>query len=878
MGKTGYDPGAGWPARFHVQLRPIPKESIGLPVQLVPLLTTERVRIRARTDYGREFALILPLTRWIDRGKPRASIRPPRELVRHLQTPCGLDVTLELADPGEGADAALRYGVSLWWQPGDAVEFNGDIEVNPTDGDIDSIGVPAYVVRGVPVELWSGSQWMVRIGGRPEYPTKMRFHQSKVTTHTPRVWLPIPRRFVTVQESAVPITLYPATTATSRWPIGSQGWDWAFFTGDQEGLDLGNDELGLGVYGSERFRMRRYADSAVALWVLGAHVAEGQKTGHSWSFANVSLPYLRALVDGMVSFGILRDRLRVEVRRTYEMSDEAAIQQVSTALAIPVAARIPVREEFTAGVAQVPGVYGPDSDGQLSANIIVSAGLQWQRLLCTAAQWIFDHYGELSPDRCVPFALGYLLGDGTVRITDGARPAVGLCGPENEVRAVANVVARAFGWEGREWYGTQGPTDHSMVLKVKLDPVDILPLLRAGGFAGTINRAKLLVACEGQLDRHLAAELADVRRSVGGNEELFRAGSIVPGRKCRSLASGTGGAVSGDILAVTFDQGRPMKGSSEEAALADRALASYRAAGFPEDHCDDAMLKFEFERLREGRGAKLEGQVLQGPKTGLTLLRSYHPEIWDVRYEKGASAHEVWADDAKLRRAIVHRIRFGDDLRPRGVRDAVDSLFAKRASVLRPTIPKFIFNYFKPRRVVDPCAGWGSRMIAAMAVHVPYVGIDPHARAMAGNERLLSDLRRTYPQTIFDVDLRVVCAEDVLGQRAFGDVDLVFTSPPYFDWEHYSDEASQSDVRYETFEEWTHGFMRPLVQGAYTDLVSGGRLVLNIRYTMADLVREAAAAAGFVEESPWTVMTPRHHFGMGRDAGWRGDPLLIFRK
>ena len=41
------------------------------------------------------------------------------------------------------------------------------------------------------------------------------------------------------------------------------------------------------------------------------------------------------------------------------------------------------------------------------------------------------------------------------------------------------------------------------------------------------------------------------------------------------------------------------------------------------------------------------------------------------------------------------------------------------------TLAYTIYKIFKPTRIFDSSAGWGDRLIAAIAAKIPYTGVDP---------------------------------------------------------------------------------------------------------------------------------------------------------
>lgn len=131
------------------------------------------------------------------------------------------------------------------------------------------------------------------------------------------------------------------------------------------------------------------------------------------------------------------------------------------------------------------------------------------------------------------------------------------------------------------------------------------------------------------------------------------------------------------------------------------------------------------------------------------------------------------------------------------------------AGQFRPYAALCIYDYFRPKRVLDPCAGWGDRLAAACASpHVEhYCGIEPRESAHAKYQEQIklyggSTTTRFLASAVEDV------TEDV------GQYDLAFTSPPYFNREKYADHGTkmQSWVRYKKYDEWFASFAKPLLR------------------------------------------------------------------
>ena len=71
-------------------------------------------------------------------------------------------------------------------------------------------------------------------------------------------------------------------------------------------------------------------------------------------------------------------------------------------------------------------------------------------------------------------------------------------------------------------------------------------------------------------------------------------------------------------------------------------------------------------------------------------------------------------------------------------------------------------------------------------------------------------------------------AEDADFSPWHGEVNLVFTSPPYFNLQRYSDQPTQSWKRYGTIEEWLDGFLFKTLKKLKPCMKRGGHLALSV--------------------------------------------------
>tara|TARA_Y100000593_G_scaffold47382_1_gene89822 strand:- start:1351 stop:2991 length:1641 start_codon:yes stop_codon:yes gene_type:complete len=156
--------------------------------------------------------------------------------------------------------------------------------------------------------------------------------------------------------------------------------------------------------------------------------------------------------------------------------------------------------------------------------------------------------------------------------------------------------------------------------------------------------------------------------------------------------------------------------------------------------------------------------------------------------------------------------------------------------------------------VYDPSSGWGGRILGAMSSNkkIHYVGTDPNTDNIIDelgisryqyladfyNEHCTNDYSDTAlnffepieePNT-FEVfsDGSELIGNNPKFQKYKQQLDFVFTSPPYFNREQYSDDESQSFKAYSQYEDWRDNFLRPTLTTAYEYLKHDRYILWNI--------------------------------------------------
>jgi DNA modification methylase len=183
-------------------------------------------------------------------------------------------------------------------------------------------------------------------------------------------------------------------------------------------------------------------------------------------------------------------------------------------------------------------------------------------------------------------------------------------------------------------------------------------------------------------------------------------------------------------------------------------------------------------------------------------------------------------------------------------------------------------------------AGYGGRLLGATACRrvSRYIGTDPCAKTMDGLLEMRDELvpmAKLQGMRTLEVELHRVGSEDFVPQS--GSLDLCFTSPPYFDNERYSDEATQSYIKFPTKERWMNGFMRQTLANCHMGLKPHGRLVINIANVPsyprleADLVA-TAESTGWILERTLKLLLSAMPGSRHKETWHKDEPIFVFKK
>jgi len=290
------------------------------------------------------------------------------------------------------------------------------------------------------------------------------------------------------------------------------------------------------------------------------------------------------------------------------------------------------------------------------------------------------------------------------------------------------------------------------------------------------------------------------------------------------------------------------------AVIVEQAFEFWRTRGFPHYRLTRKEVKQEFSTLCNKNWKEVfTPEGLRSSNAGVRLANAFQPRIWKARVHRFRNPMEVFNDDRLLRKAIERSFVVWPDRFSANAAclRGILKTFPDTASVsnFKPMVAKAIMaKYSKSGPVLDFSAGYGGRLLGALAIGSPYVGIEPNRSQVSGCLRMLKTLKElgfSLPET----QLLNGIAELEISRFPRNFTGLVFSSPPFFDWEHYSESRSQSFKRFPTFKQWRTNFLESVIAECYRVLTKEGRLVLNVtdgnRLPAPAHVKESARRAGF---------------------------------
>ena len=282
-----------------------------------------------------------------------------------------------------------------------------------------------------------------------------------------------------------------------------------------------------------------------------------------------------------------------------------------------------------------------------------------------------------------------------------------------------------------------------------------------------------------------------------------------------------------------------------------------------------------------------------GNNRGQTINRFLFPNMMTAE-PKGRGSNSLrdrfW-NDAKLKRAIriCFEFRTGDRLlRPTQLRTALELVTGENVTNFKAQNAKAIAEHLCPvlwGRVYDYSCGYGGRLlgIGSSNFKYDYVGVEPNTETV----KYLNYLNDIVDEA---TGVKGTIVQSVSEEYQPENVDLAFSSPPYFNLEKYSNEETQCMVQFKTEDQWFEGYVAPTMENIKRGLNDDGIFATNIAdyksydraepYEVTERWIETAEKIGFKHiQTIKMMLNTRPGVGNDRKQGrekWEG--VYVFRK
>lgn len=202
---------------------------------------------------------------------------------------------------------------------------------------------------------------------------------------------------------------------------------------------------------------------------------------------------------------------------------------------------------------------------------------------------------------------------------------------------------------------------------------------------------------------------------------------------------------------------------------------------------------------------------------GVKELKSIFKNYWKSNYNNNKSPYEIFNNDYELKKILINRlILMKNDFSLATVNRGMGVL-RYSISFFKPQVAYNIYKHFlkdnNSPTVIDPCAGFGGRLIGFVLAYPNgrYIGIEPNVETF----NYLKHIKDNYLSN-YNIELYNITQEEYISNNLNIKSDLTFTSIPYYNKEDYNG----NNLNYNDITNWENKFV--------TNIIKYPNLLLNI--------------------------------------------------
>lgn len=263
-------------------------------------------------------------------------------------------------------------------------------------------------------------------------------------------------------------------------------------------------------------------------------------------------------------------------------------------------------------------------------------------------------------------------------------------------------------------------------------------------------------------------------------------------------------------------------------------------------------------------------------RVGIKLCEHFFPNFFDIKNNKGKSFSTNW-NSSNLEKVLrwnrkSHSTPYLSEIR-RGIYFCTG---LTKNTMYRPHLAKIIVSNFDGDVVLDPCMGWGGRLLGTVAAGKKYIGFDPNKETFNNLKRLVKFLNIEDRVELYNVGAEYI--QDHISES----VDIILTSPPYFNLEIYSESPTQSENQFINYDEWLKNWLEPVILNCLSLLNKNGTSCWNVhnvgKMKMIDDVMKIHNKTQYKEHSVYSIQSSKRQANQNQNKNAKNKDVTICYK
>ena len=289
---------------------------------------------------------------------------------------------------------------------------------------------------------------------------------------------------------------------------------------------------------------------------------------------------------------------------------------------------------------------------------------------------------------------------------------------------------------------------------------------------------------------------------------------------------------------------------------------------------DDLSLLNDWKKLKIW--STKESIINSTNRIGMKLCEHFFPNFYDIKNNRGESFSSLWNKNNLIKILRWNRKSHSTPYLSELKRGIYFCCGLTKNTMFRPQVAKMICDYYKPNVVFDPCAGWGGRLLGVVSSGSKYIGFEPNTKTFRSLQNMVKFLS-------IENQVTLIC-DDALNMKKYDlpKVDMILTSPPYFDLEIYSDEETQSHKNRLSYDDWSEHFLKEIIIQSNQLLNDGGVSCWNVgkvgKNNMFDCVEKYQNELGFRKTANFGVLSSKRQALQKNDDNKSFDNTVCYIK